>query len=150
MNDDASFECELRAAQSHESERILAFLDPFVQQRLILPRTPAEIQKLAENGFIATCDHTIAGFAAVEPYSRKLAELQCLAVAEPYRRRGVGRRLIQACIQRARQLGVYELMAITAIEEPFRDCGFDYALPQQKRALFIHPQMVDHPMEPGS
>ena len=86
----------------------------------------------------------MVGFAAVEAYSRKIAELQCLAVAEPYRRRGLGLLLIRSCIRRARDLGIYELMTITSAEEPFRQCGFDYALPEQKRALFVHPQeMVD-------
>jgi hypothetical protein len=37
----------------------------------------------------------------------------------------------------AEDLNVLEVMAITANEEFFRSCGFDFTLPGQKKALFI-------------
>ncbi|HEY6564256.1 MAG TPA: GNAT family N-acetyltransferase [Pirellulaceae bacterium] len=135
----------IRAATMSDLHDVRAFLEPFVRERAILPRSDTELARLIEHGFVAAASDAVVGFAAVEPYSRKLAELQCLAVEKNYRRRGIGRRLIQHCVQRARELGVYELMAITASEEPFRDCGFDYSLPEQKRALFVHPQEMPPP-----
>jgi amino-acid N-acetyltransferase len=136
----------IRPSLPEDHHIIAGFLQPFMEARVLLTRTEEEIAKLAINGFLAQSDGVVVGFAAVEPYSRKLAELQCLAVAGGYRRQGIGRRLIQHCILRARELGIYELMAITSSEEPFRDCGFDYSLPLQKRALFVHPMEVDAPM----
>ena len=136
---------EIRSAQADDVDVVSAFLQPFVDDKRVLARSRSELMKLIENGFIAEAGGPIVGFAAVEAYSRKLAELQCLAVAEPHRRRGIGLLLIRCCIRRARELGIYELMTITSAEEPFRQCGFDYALPEQKRALFVHPQQLGDP-----
>jgi acetylornithine deacetylase len=119
---------------------IVAFLEPFSAARQILARTPEEVSRLVENGFVARVGEKIVGFAAVEPYSRKLGELQSLAVDPGYRRQGLGHRLVHLCIARARELRIYELMAITSSEQLFRDCGFEYSLPEQKRALFIRPR----------
>ena len=77
------------------------------------------------------------GFAAVEIYSRKLAEVQCLAVREGYQNQGLGKQLVDACVNRAREEQVFELLAITSSDEFLRSCGFDYSLPDQRRALFM-------------
>ncbi len=127
---------------------ILEFLQPFVDRRLILPRTVDEIAGLMRHGFWARNGERIVGFVALEVYSRKLGEIQCLAVADDYQRRGIGRELVRRCVQRARELGVHELMAISASEAMFRACGFDYSLPDQKRALFIQPLELQSPTPP--
>ncbi len=129
----------LRAAEPADFPAVLAFLEPFVSQQQILPRTDQELAKLLKNGFVAHGQGQLIGFAAVEIYSWKMAEIQCLAVSADWRGRGIGRRLIRRCVNRAAELNIYELMAITASEKPFTDCGFDYSLPGQKRALFVHP-----------
>lgn len=127
----------IRPARMEDLPAVGQLLEPFVQQRKLLPRTADELARLVPNGFVAEADGQVVGFAAVEVYSRKMAEIQCLAVALAWRGRGMGKQLVQRCVERARELGVLELMAITASENLFRDCGFDYALPDQKKALFV-------------
>ena len=128
----------IRPAQITDAEAIEALVEPYVQQRVLLRRTIDELRDLTRNGFIAERDGRMVGFSAIDIYSRKLAELQCLAVAQDSQRQGTGRMLVQACIDCARKHQVLELMAITAAEDFFRECGFDYALPDQKKALFIN------------
>lgn len=93
-----------------------------------------------ENGFVVEVDEAgtskVVGFAAVEIYSRKLSEIQCLAVAEDYQGHGMGSDLVRHCVERARDRGVLEVMAISASDHFLRNLGFDYSLPDQKRALF--------------
>nr|WP_286178222.1 GNAT family N-acetyltransferase [Rhodopirellula sp. JC639] len=88
------------------------------------------------------------GFSAVEVYSPKLAELQCLAVHPDFQRFGVGRRLVQMCVDRARDLGIMEIMAISSSDRFLENCGFHYSLPDQKRALF--QQLRPRPYEDRS
>ncbi len=128
---------EVRNARVNDLEQVARFLKPFVDAKQILPREISELQLLLVNAFVGQSDDEVIGFAAVEVYSQKMAEVQCLAVAESHRGRGVGRQLVEACIQRAKKLQVRELMAISASEKFLLDCGFDYALPDQKRALFV-------------
>ena len=75
-------------------------------------------------------------FAALEIYSKKLAEIRSLAVLPEFQGRGVGKQLVQACVDRARERNILEVMAVTSSEDFFRACGFDFTLPGEKKALF--------------
>jgi amino-acid N-acetyltransferase len=127
----------VRAAESADLLEVMNFLQPFMDQEFILPRTSVEMELLLRYAFLATAEGKVVGFAAVEIYSKKLAEIQCLCVSEKCRRMGIGRQLVSRCVERAKSEKVREVMAITATEQLFQDCGFDYALPGQKRALFV-------------
>jgi len=104
-----------------------------------LARDAEELGRLTQHGFVAELNGQVVGFAAIEIYSRKLAELLCLAVSTECHGRGIGRKLVESCIQRAEENNIYELMAITASDQLFQSCGFDYSLPNERKALFIHP-----------
>jgi N-acetylglutamate synthase-like GNAT family acetyltransferase len=127
----------IRPARPDDRQPLCGFIEPFVAEGQLLPRTADEMDDLLRHGFIAEADGEVVGCAALEVYSKKLAEIRSLAVREEYRRHGVGKQLVAACVERARELNVLEVMAITASEEFFRACGFDFTLPGQKKALFI-------------
>jgi amino-acid N-acetyltransferase len=131
----------IRPAHVSDVPEIQALIVPYVERRVLLPRSVEELRDLTRNGFVAESASGLVGFAAVDIYSRKLAELQCLAVADAYQSSGIGRRLVEACVECARQHDVQELMAITAAEEFFRGCGFHFSLPDQKKALFVQTRM---------
>ena len=118
---------------------VQAFLEPSLDDQQLLKRTSLELELLLKHAFKAVADGRIVAFCALEIYSKKLAEIQCLAVDLDYRRRGLGGILVKRCVERAREEKVKELMAISASDEMFLTCGFDYSLPNQKRALFIQP-----------
>lgn len=138
---------ELRQALPTDAPDIHALMRPFVSQHLLLSRSEAEVIELTRHGFLAMKEQRCMGFAAVEVYSPKLAELQCLAVHPDAQRHGVGRRLVGMCIDRARSLGIMEVLAISSSEDFLRTCGFDFSLPDQKKALFyqIRPRKFDLP-----
>jgi acetylornithine deacetylase len=135
--DDAEFQFD--DAKQEDLGDVQNFLQPFMDQRHLLQRTSLELQLLLKHGFICRLKKQIVGFAAFEMYSKKLGEIQCLAVDENVRRRGVGGQLVHRCVQRAREQKVKEVMAISASEDMFKSCGFEYSLPNQKRAFFIEP-----------
>lgn len=135
-----------RQATPCDADAIHYILRPYVANRKLFPRTESEVIELTRHGFLAENSNGLAiGFAAVEVYSRKLAEVQCLAVRAEYQGRGVGQKLVALCVQRAKELGVVEVMAISSSEDFLKRCGFDYALPDQKRALFyqLQPRSCD-------
>ena len=129
----------IRDASTEDVTSIQQLIAPFVKLELLLPRTDEEILALTKSGFSAVVDESLVGFAAVEVYSKKLAEIQCLAVSADHHGQGVGRLLVQKCVEFAREMKVKELMAISASDEFLKQCGFDYSLPNQKRALFYWP-----------
>lgn len=53
-----------------------------------------------------------------------LAEAASLAVDPAYRGKGIGRKLVEACIEEARQLGVRKIMTLTYEQAFFEKLGF--------------------------
>ncbi|MCA0458488.1 MAG: GNAT family N-acetyltransferase [Chloroflexi bacterium] len=127
----------IRMATADDLEPLTAFLVPFVEAGKLLPRTFDELRDLLPTLFLAEYEGTIVGCAALEIYSWKLAEVRSLAVSSAMQGRGVGKRLVDACIDRARSANILEVMAITSSDAFFMACGFDYTLPGEKRALFM-------------
>ena len=124
-------------------QEIHDFIQSFVDRQQLLPRSADELARMLQHSFTARAQGQLVGFVALEIYSAKLAEIQCLSVDPDYRRLGIGRELVSRCVARARQMEVMELMAISNSDEMFLACGFDYSLPNQKRAFFIQPDVDD-------
>ena len=133
---DPSDPVPIRPTVSEDAQRVFDFLAPFVAQRKLIRRSLDEVRTLTRHGFLAETDGMSVGFAAVEIYSRKLSEIQCLAVDPGFQKRGIGRRLFLQCLQRDLEMDVMEVMVISAFDEFLRSCGFDFALPDQIKALF--------------
>jgi len=74
-----------RPAKPADLAGVIEFLQPFVDQQYILPRSSVQLELLLRHAFVAELAGAIVGFAAVEIYSKKLAEIQCLAVSESCR-----------------------------------------------------------------
>ena len=136
MTDSADSPVLVRPARQEDAPQLERFIGPFVSQRKLLPRTTDELDDLIADGFVAERDGQIVGFAALEIYSKKLAEVRSLAVAPEQQGHGIGQRLVQACYDRACERNILEVMAITSAEDFFRKCGFDFTLPGEKKALF--------------
>lgn len=127
----------IRKATEADIPAVAALIHPYVEDGLLLARTLDEFGELMPGFFVAVNgDGVIVGCAALEIYSRKLAEIRSLAVSELAQGQGVGRLLVDACLERAREFEVFEVMAITTRDGFFQNCGFDYTLPGAKRALF--------------
>jgi len=112
-------------------------VDRFVQANRLLPRTTDELCDLIPFGFVAVSGNELVGFAALEIYSAKLAEIRSLAVHDSFQGRGIGKSLVQKCVDLAIRRNILEVMAITSSEGFFQACGFDFTLPGEKKALFM-------------
>ena len=133
----SEFSFIVRATTEDDVEDLGRFIEPFVEQGRLLPRTWDELEDLTMHGFVAVVNGEIIGFAALEIYSVKLAELRSLAVSSQFQGHGIGKALVNACVERAQRHNVFEIMAITSSEEFFQRCGFDFTLPGEKKALFL-------------
>jgi amino-acid N-acetyltransferase len=127
----------VRPARFDDLEGIEDLIEPFVDGGKLLPRTWDELQNLVPTGFVAEQAGKIIGFAALEIYSRKMGEIRSLCVGEGFQGQGVGKRLVQACVDFAAERRVFEVMVVTSSEDFFRTCGFDFTLPGEKKALFL-------------
>lgn len=135
--EDALSRLVVRPAAMADLDAVEQFIQPFVEAKRLLPRTTDELADLLKTGFLAEVDGRVVGFGTLEIYSKKLAELRSLSVADEWQGLGIGRRLVEACLGLARERRIFEVMTITSTDEFFRRCGFDFTLPGEKKALFL-------------
>ena len=129
----------VRQAVAADVEAIHQLIEPYVVQGKVLPRAINELHELIDQYFIAEVDGKIVGCVVLEIYSKKLCEIRSLAVSADAQGLGIGKKLVRACVERAKSENILEVMAITSAEEFFRSCGFDFTLPGEKKALFLLP-----------
>ena len=128
---------QIRPAEPGDVADLAAFIQPFVDEKKLLPRTAEELDTLTDSGFVAVFEGRIVGFSALEIYSAKLAELRSLAVSDEVQGQGVGRKLVEACLALAHDRNVLEVLAVSSAEKFFLSCGFDFTLPDEKKSLLL-------------
>lgn len=133
----------VRQATLDDLPELILVVNHYVRENRLLPRTVNELQDLIPTGFVAVSETSIVGFAALEIYSQKLAEIRSLAVKETMQGRGVGSMLVNECVRLARSRNILEVMAVTSSDDFFLSCGFDFTLPGEKKALFLQTRETD-------
>ncbi len=91
----------------------------------MLARSLSELYEGLRDFFMAEEEGQILGCAALHINWEDLAEVRSLAVSVTAQKRGIGRKLVEACIQEARDLGVSKVYALTYRPGFFEQLGFD-------------------------
>lgn len=102
----------------------------------LLRRTEDEIAACFDQFFVVKKLGRVVACAALEKYSRELAEVRSLAVDDAHQGNGYGVGLVYACLARARRLRVEQVMAVTGEIKFFERMGFTTATADQKYAVF--------------
>ncbi len=66
----------------------------------------------------------VIGCAAIHVFWEDLAELKCLAVSESAQGHGVGRKLVDACWNAARELEIASVFTLTYVPDFFEKCNY--------------------------
>ena len=74
--------------------------------------------------FIYEADNVVLGCCALHVTWVDLAEIKSLAVADEAQGKGIGRRLLDACLEDARRLAIEKVFALTYKSEFFQKMGF--------------------------
>jgi amino-acid N-acetyltransferase len=114
----------IRAANEADIEGILAIVNDYAEQNLMLPRTTEQIQRVLPHFLVAECDAQIVGCGSLVRLTAQLTELRSLAVAAEWRSTGLGRRLVEALVEQARATGFRQICALTLVEGFFNKLGF--------------------------
>ena len=130
---------EIRRARVGNVEAIYKLVNFYARRGKLLKRSKGNIRKDIRNFFVALRDEQVVGCACLAIYSRKMAEVISLAVLPSESGKGIGKLLVDRCVAKCRKRRVLELMAITSQEKFFKDLGFDYVLPGERKALFVKP-----------
>jgi amino-acid N-acetyltransferase len=114
----------LRRATVRDVPQIQRLIGHYAAREEMLPRSVNEIYEGLRDYLVAECDGRIVGCAACHVVWEDLAEIKSVAVAEDWLGQGIGKRLVETCVDEARQLGVARIFVLTFRPEWFRRRGF--------------------------
>ena len=121
-------EAIIRAATLRDAERIYALIS--LNRDMLVPRSLGNVVESIDRFALAECDGEMVGCAAYQIHPEigdaeaATVEIVSVAVKSAFRRRGVGRLLVEAVVERARRFAPREVLALTFAPEFFRKLGF--------------------------
>jgi amino-acid N-acetyltransferase len=113
----------IRPARAEDIDAMRALIDGYAAQDLMLSRSPEFLLEHLHDYVVAE-DDGFYGCCALAVLTGDLAELRSLAVRPETSGRGVGKALVDACVARAKQLGLSRVFALTLVPQFFERCGF--------------------------
>ena len=114
----------IRKALIPDVKEIHRLLLDYARDGLLLSRSLAELYESLRDFYVYEADGKVVGTAALNIAWEDLAELRSLAVHPDYNGRGVGKQLVQACLDEARRLGIRRVFALTYKQVFFEKIGF--------------------------
>ncbi len=116
----------IRKARIVDVPHIQKLLGVFAQDGRLLARSLSEIYTHLRDTFVAQDDESgeIVGCCSLHIIWENLAEIRSLAVVDAFQGRGIGRRLVEASIGEAKDLGVGRLFTLTYEIGFFERVGF--------------------------
>ena len=114
----------VRAARETDVDPMKAVIDRYAAEDRMLERSDAFLRANLADFIVADDLGTFLGCGALAMLTTELAELRSLAVAPDAGRRGVGKAIVQACVERARERGSRRVFALTLVPDFFITCGF--------------------------
>lgn len=128
----------IRIATIKDISPIKQLIDWGAKNGKVLARDEDELKEVIHNFFVWEETGKIVACCSLEVYNKKLAEIRSLVVDENYQNKGIGKTLVEACIKRAHEKNIYEILTITDKDAFFEKIGFSKCLHGQW-ALFIRP-----------
>jgi amino-acid N-acetyltransferase len=116
---------EIRPARSTDVKGIRKLIDTYAPQRRLLSKETVTLYESVQEFSVAVENGEIVGCGAIHVLWEDLAEVRTVAVAENIRRQGVGHKIMEAVIQRAREIGVKRIFCLTFETEFFGKHGFE-------------------------
>ncbi len=115
----------LRKAQISDIGAIHRLVNSCADQGEMLPRSLAELYDNMRDYFVyAEPGNGIWGVCALHICWENLAEIRSLCVEDSRRHRGLGGKLVKACMDEAREFGIERLFVLTYRKDFFGNFGF--------------------------
>ncbi|ACD65761.1 MULTISPECIES: N-acetyltransferase [unclassified Sulfurihydrogenibium] len=116
---------KIRKAKVKDATEIFKILQHFALKEVLLPRSLNSIYENIRDFFVCEVDGKIVGVGSLHVYWEDLAEIKSLAVKEEYQHLGIGRSIVQECLNEAKELGIKRVFALTYVPDFFKKIGFE-------------------------
>jgi amino-acid N-acetyltransferase len=116
----------IRPARTQDVPGIRALVEPLAQQQVLLQKEAvAYYESIQEFEVAQAPDGSLAGFGALHVIWEDIAEVRTLATASTWRGQGVGHRILDRLMARARDVGVRRVFCLTFEVDFFTRHGFE-------------------------
>lgn len=137
MSATADMTLSVEHAEERDIDAIVALNNLFAPDGLTLPRSVDFVTAhLQDYQVVRDPEGAVLGCVALDEYSPSLVELVSLAVQPAAQGRGIGRRLILAAEELARQRGYPQIFAISLADQLFLSAGF------QESTIDVYPEKI--------
>jgi amino-acid N-acetyltransferase len=115
---------EIRPARTSDIKGIRKLIDFYALQRRVLSKETVTLYESVQEFIVAVDGDEVVGCAGLHVLWEDLAEVRTVAVSERLRRHGIGQRLLDAVVERAKSLGVKRIFCLTFETDFFGRNGF--------------------------
>jgi amino-acid N-acetyltransferase len=114
----------IREAVIQDVPAIQDLIQPYVEEEILLPVSPYRLYERIRDFVVAEENGLIVGCGSLMIMWHDLAEIRSLAVRKGCQGGGIGRRIVEALMEEARQLGIARVFALTYETGFFVRLGF--------------------------
>ncbi len=132
---------KIRAMRREDISGVLSVMRPFIKKEILLPRSEKQLEAEYNNYIVYELDGAIRACAALHIYDRKQAEIAAVAVDESCSHIGIGPKIIQYLIEKAKTINLESVFIMTTqTADWFEKQGFvpnDIStLPEERKKLW--------------
>jgi amino-acid N-acetyltransferase len=131
----------IRPMSQSDIPEVLKLMDPFVDEKALVPRTSADLEKKLDDYAVFEVDDTIHGCGALHCFPDKTGEIAAIAVDSSYLSMGTGNRIVTWLIEKAAKLKLKKVFVLTTQTwDWFSELGFLPGkisdLPQERKLTY--------------
>ena len=115
----------MRKAKVGDVRTIQGLIEASASKGEMLPRSLSEIYDHLRDFYICEGDRSLVGACALHICWEDLAEIRSLTVSQGERQKGIGSKLLRACLREAKRLGIRKVFVLTYRPSFFQKFGFE-------------------------
>jgi amino-acid N-acetyltransferase len=115
----------IRPAHTKDVKSIRTLVDSYAAPGQMLSKETVTLYESVQEFIVAEKDGVLVGCGALHILWEDLAEVRTVAVVEGFQKQGIGHQILEAIIERAREVGVEKIFCLTFQIEFFGRHGFE-------------------------
>ena len=115
----------IRPAHTKDVKSIRTLVDSYAAPGQMLSKETVTLYESVQEFIVAEKDGVLVGCGALHILWEDLAEVRTVAVVEGLQKQGIGHQILEAIIERAREVGVEKIFCLTFQIEFFSRHGFE-------------------------
>jgi amino-acid N-acetyltransferase len=115
----------IRNAKISDVKAVYGLINYYAERDKMLFRSLADIYENLQTFTVAELDGKVVGCCALEIIWSDLAEIKSLAVDNDHTGKGIGKMLVTAAVEKAHQLGLPRVFALTLSPQFLEKLGFE-------------------------